>query len=604
MMNWLRRNMKYILGLVALSFILTIIFSWGMGGFKNKRYKAEQGIIGVIDGQKIQYQHFQYVLEQQYEQMKQQTKVDDLPDYQKKSIRDRVWNELVTQILISKEIKRLNIGVTPQEVVYELKNNPPQVIQNSEQFQTDGKFDINKYHRMLNNKAYYDQWIPFENDIAVKLPMQKIQQWILSKVRVTDAEVEQDYKEENTKVDANYILYSPASMPLESNDVTDAEIEKYYKKHKEDYIQGEQRKIEYILLEPKMSKEDSLQVEDDAKYILTELKNGADFAELAETYSDDAGTKNKGGDLGFFGRGEMVKPFEDAAFSAHVGDIVGPVKSQFGLHIIKIIARKVEKGELKIHARHILLKYEVDQNNYDRIYEQADYIAGQLEQSKGKNFKELADQEKLELKTSDWISREGMIPGVGLVQRINFYIFSEKRGWTSKPMYAGRNVIVFKIVDILKKHTRPMDEVKDDIKSKIQSEKRNEMAQNKCKSAWQKIKGGLTLAEVAAEDSLTVLETKPFNLDGYINRIGRDVQFAGTAFRLGLNEISEPVKGNRGYFLIQVIEKQEPDMNAFQSLKKSRKQALFQKKQQEYFTAWIDNLKSKADIQDYRVQYY
>ena len=188
MMNWLRRNMKYILGLVALSFILTIIFSWGMGGFKNKRYKAEQGIIGVIDGQKIQYQHFQYVLEQQYEQMKQQTKVDDLPDYQKKSIRDRVWNELVTQILISKEIKRLNIGVTPQEVVYELKNNPPQVIQNSEQFQTDGKFDINKYHRMLNNKAYYDQWIPFENDIAVKLPMQKIQQWILSKVRVTKSQ--------------------------------------------------------------------------------------------------------------------------------------------------------------------------------------------------------------------------------------------------------------------------------------------------------------------------------------------------------------------------------------------------------------------------------
>ena len=596
--------MKYILGIVALSFILTIVFSWGMGGFKDRGYKAEQGVIGVVNGQKIQYQDFIAMVENQYARMKDQTGSDDLPEYQKKSIRDRLWNDVVQESLIREEINRLNIKATPNEVVYEIKRNPPQDFIDSEQFQKNGEFDFNAYHKILKDETYQRMFIPYERFWANQIPMRKMQQWVLSKVRVTDAEVAEAYRLEKNKVNARYAFYNPASIPLEKIDIQESEIQAYYNKHKEEYVQSEQRKIEYILLEPKMTKEDSLRIDEDAEYILNELKAGADFAELAEEYSKDSGSKSKGGDLGFFGRGEMVKPFEEAAFSTHVGDVVGPVESPFGLHIIKVVARKVEKGELKVQASHILLKYEVGQENYDRINDQAEYIYEQLEKKKGKEFVSIAEQEKLELKTSEWISREGMIPGVGMAPRVNFYIFSEKKGWASPPMHAGKNVIIFRIIDISKEHTQSLDEVKEDIQSKIQAEKRLESAKNQCQLAWQKINRGLTLEEAAAEDSITVFNTNLFNLNGYINRIGRDVQFAGAAFKLDVHEISEPVEGQRGFYLIQVIEKQEADLTEFESVKESRKQDLFKKKQQEYFTAWIEKLKSQADIEDYRIQYF
>ncbi|MDL1958703.1 MAG: peptidylprolyl isomerase [Deltaproteobacteria bacterium] len=124
--------------------------------------------------------------------------------------------------------------------------------------------------------------------------------------------------------------------------ITDDEIETYYKGHKEEFTSPESVKACHILLKvPEGADEKAWkEAESKAKDIKKKLENGEDFAELAKKYSDDPGSKNKGGDLGFFTKGRMVPEFESAAFSLKPGEMSGPVKTDFGYHIIEVKEKK------------------------------------------------------------------------------------------------------------------------------------------------------------------------------------------------------------------------------------------------------------------------
>jgi peptidyl-prolyl cis-trans isomerase D len=604
MMQTLRKYMKHILWIVAVAFIATIVFSWGMGGFRNKGSEVESGIVGIINGQKIQYQQFLMLLTQDIETAKAQSGSEELSEYRIRSIRDQVWQKIIRDVLLAKEIERLNIRASAEEVVFHLRYNPPDFIRSEEQFQTEGEFDMSKYQQALSDPRNYDAWIPVENMLRNMLPIQKLQQRVLATVRVTDSEVREAYRLENEKVNAKYLFFDPNSVSLENIEITDSEIQTHYENHQEDYKEPEKRKIQYILFEGKPSKEDSTQTLNDAQDILEQIQNGADFEELAEEYSEDTGTASKGGDLGFFGRGAMLKPFEEAAFSAKVREVVGPVKTQFGLHIIQVLARKIERGETQVHARHILLKYKTSPETFDALNEKAQYLYEEITSTKGKYFAELAEEEGLSIEETPLFQNSGFIPGIGMASHISRYTFQEKIGWVSQPMTSGENIILFRISDIQKSRIKPLEEVKTTIQRILTTEKQKDRAGELCRQVWEKIDKGVDFEESASEDSLEIVETGLFSLQSFVTGVGRDASFAGTAFRLRIGEVSQPVEGDRGYYLIKTIDRVEFDEKVFEAAKESQKETLFQKKQQMAYTAWFNSLREKADIKDYRDYYF
>jgi peptidyl-prolyl cis-trans isomerase C len=124
--------------------------------------------------------------------------------------------------------------------------------------------------------------------------------------------------------------------------VSDADVKSYYEDHKEEFRTPEMVKASHILVkvDRSASEEEKKKAKEKATDILNKAKSGEDFAKLASELSDDPGSKTKGGDLGFFAKGRMVKPFEDAAFSLKPGEISGLVESQYGFHIIKVEEKK------------------------------------------------------------------------------------------------------------------------------------------------------------------------------------------------------------------------------------------------------------------------
>ncbi|MBN2105115.1 peptidylprolyl isomerase [bacterium] len=603
MLQTLRNNMRYIMFVVAAAFILTIVFSWGMGGFKNKRTKVQSGILATVNNQKIMYQTFALLVEQEIKQIKESQDKTSLTDYEIQSIREKVWNETLRDLLMTQEVKRLGIQTTANEIFMHLENNPPPFIKNHEAFQTDGEFDIQKYHQILRDRQYANAWVDAENYLRSTLPMQKLGSWLLSTIRVTEEELKQAYALKNNRVNVQYVNFNPYRYPMDSIEITDQEIQTYYKEHKDEFKLEEQRKIKYVKFNLDPTKEDTALLKSDAGDLILRLREGEDFASLAQTESEDPGSAERGGDLGFFGRGDMVKPFEDAAFNAPVGKIIGPVESNYGLHIIKVTDRKRENGETKVKASHILLKYKASPETHDRVNESASYFSDELLESDDYTFDELAKREGYETEESTLFSKGGFIPGVGMSMTMNRLTFRENLGYVSPPIDVNNQLYVFQVSDIEEAHIQPINEVKTKIERALRHEKQKQMAMEDCKLFWEKMQSS-DFEESAAENSLEIKETGLFTFESGAPQIGKDPKLMGAAFGLSVGDTSSPIETDRGCYILKVLDKTEFNESDFKSQKESLKQELINRKMNTYYMTWMEKLKADAEIEDFREAYF
>ena len=604
MMQTLRKYMKHVMWIVAVAFIGTIIFSWGMGGFKTRRSMAETGVIGSINGDQVMYQQFAQLVEDEVRRVREQEKTDDLSEYRRGAIRDQAWQQLVRERLLAIEVQKEGIVATPEEIVFYMRNSPPDFVRSAEQFQTNGVFDPKKYQDALSDQRNFQAWIPVENYFRSIIPLQKLQQNVIAAVRVSDAEVFDAWRMENEKVNVKYVFFDPARTPVDNPMISDEAVKKYYRSNEKEYQEPELRKIRYVSFEIKPTAEDSAQTRADCMDIIRQLREGADFAELAKEYSEDKANAEKGGDLGFVAKGSMVKPFEDAAFGARIGEIVGPVQTPFGLHILQVSARRKEKGETTVQTRHILLTFKTSQESIESINNRAEFFAEEVQKTKGREFEAIARQENLAVKETAMFRKGGFIPGIGLAARVNHLAFSEKKGWVSQPVGADPNLIVFQIMEIQKERIKPLADVKAAIEDVLRGEKQKASALAAARAFREKVTDAGSFEALAAGDSLMVQETGFFSALGYIPAIGKDIKFSAAAFRLKPGEISQAIEGARGAYVIQQVQRQEADPRNFETEKASFGRTLLQRRQNQYYSAWFKSLMDKADIKDYREQYF
>ncbi|MBN1895449.1 peptidylprolyl isomerase [bacterium] len=604
MMQTLRKYMKYIFWVVAVAFVLTIVLSWGMGGIRDRKSEAQRGVIGIINGQKIRYESFAGAFEQEIEKTREESGSGEISDYQMNAVRDRIWQNLVQEVLLDQQVQKYQITLTPQEIFSYMRNNPPDFIQQNEQFQTDGKFDYDKYQQLLLDERNARAWLPLENYFRATVPIQKLQQWVVSTIRVTDGEIRDALRTELEKVNVRYLFFDPNRIPAEGITVTDSEIKEYFNQNKKNYAIPEKRLIEYIAFDLSPSRADSEQVYSDMSDILEELREGGDFAQLAMDNSDDKGSAEKGGDLGFFGRGAMVKEFEEAAFNAQVGELVGPVRTQFGLHVIKVTAKKRENGTEQVQASHILKQFKASPDTRDDQYENARSFYELVQEEGFDRFEKLALSEGYAIQKTQPFQKGGFLPGLGMVPRVVNAAFNEKKGWVSSPMTTDQKVIVFRISDVEKATYRDLEEVKPSIQRILENEKKKEKAGIWCRSLFERIRNGETLEAAAARDSLIIKTTGLFAMNASIPEIGKDPKWTAFAFGLALNEVSGPLEGEKGFYILEKTEHLGQWEAQADARLESKRQELLQSKRQMLFNEWFRNLRERAEIEDFRDEYY
>lgn len=420
-------------------------------------------------------------------------------------------------------------------------------------------------------------------------------------VLVSETDTYLEHLKQNARIKIDYLFFNATNYADEVQISNDSEILEYYQQHKEEYHENERRSLKYVFLETSATSADTQRIYNEAEELLQEAKTGANFGELAKIYSQDPGSAQQDGDLGYFGRGQMVKPFEEAAFNAREGDIVGPVTSQFGVHIIKVVDKKREQGELQVRASHILLKFEASPMTIESQREEAEYIS---EFAKETNLDTVVQAEGIEIQITPPFEKEAFIPGIGMEQRINRFAYRSEVGTVSSVYNTAKGFYVVQVAEVIPEHTKPLEEVRNQIINKLEEEKRMQLAKNRAKRIYDQIQQGTPLDEAAMQDSLEVKSSDLVNVSASIKGIGREPRVAGAAYALQVGEISKPVKGSRGYYLIQLVDKKDINEENYAGQKQSLLYQLINQRQNMIYNQWYTRQKEKSNIEDYRGMYF
>jgi parvulin-like peptidyl-prolyl isomerase len=356
-------------------------------------------------------------------------------------------------------------------------------------------------------------------------------------------------------------------------------------------------KTSHILLNA-VSGPDSVKVIQKARELLGKARAGANFGQLARENSQDYGSATQGGELGWASKDRWVKPFADAAFKARVGDIVGPVRTQFGWHIIKVTGK--DKREVKIAD--LALKVKASSQTVETAFQQAQDF-GYLAKDEG--FEKAAENSKFVIRETPEFTKTGSIPGIGPNDAVTNFAFTNKLGTISEPINMRGGIIVVKVSNIREDGLRPLDEVKGVVRTMALKQKKLAKIREEVETFYKTLTPASDLNKAAQSNPHIISQNtgvfKP--TDGPVG-IGRDLKFIGTALSLKPGELSKPFEGNRGYFIIKLLSKSEFDTLKYSVERESLRTQLLQEKRQRALSDWQTGLREKADIVDNRDKYF
>jgi peptidyl-prolyl cis-trans isomerase D len=323
----------------------------------------------------------------------------------------------------------------------------------------------------------------------------------LDQVKVDPDAARRYYDENKTefqipqKARVQYLVLSPEALSGQVT-VTEEEARAFYQQNQARFEQAEERQASHILISADKSASPEVRAAAKAKAeaLLAQVKQKPNtFADVARASSQDPGSAAKGGDLGFFGRGMMVKPFEDAAFGLKVGAITGPVETDFGFHIIKVTgAKQAQLTEFpKARAQ---VEQELKRQKAEKRFAEAAEILSNLVYEQADSLKPAADQLKLTLQESPWITPSVSEAPVLNHPRVLAAIFADdavKSKHNTEVIDVGNNTLVAaRVVEHQPSAMKPFDQVSAEIKQNLLLKEAQKLAEKDGQSKLAKLRAG------------------------------------------------------------------------------------------------------------------
>ena len=384
--------------------------------------------------------------------------------------------------------------------------------------------------------------------------------------------------------------FADGQEPGGTPQVSDAEIQQYYTQHQKEYQLDEQVKVRHILIkvDPGATPQADAAAKAKAEGILKQIKAGGNFAELAKANSDDPGSKDQGGELGFLKRGATVPEFDQAAFTLPVGQTSDLVKTKFGYHILQV----EEKQSAHTRPLEEVKPTIVALLTRDKETAQGQTYAQQLASEAQKNgLAKTAEAHHLQVVTTDYLQQGAVIGGLADGSKLLTSAFTAKAGAAPQIASTGEGFAVFQVDDIKAAHAPSFDEFKSTLMTDYRQQQLPQLLARKTNELSEKAKAdGNDLAKAAKEMGIPVKTSDLVGRTGQVPDIGQLASTAPALFDLGPGQVSAPIDTARTGIVAKLLEKQQPTADEITKNFDATRDGLLNQRRDEMFEVFVTSL--------------
>ena len=603
---------------IILALILIPFALFGIDSYLNQA--GNNLSIAKVNGYKIALPEYNRAIENVRNRIMSEGKKVDPAMFDSFEFKESVIDGLITKQLLNNDIKKSRFRITDQQLSQYIIGMP--------EFQKDGKFSQEVYDKVLQNNQLTPK--KFEESIRNDLLIQQVRDGLqkltfippnnlaetlkatsqqreisiaefktkeyMTKANIAEKDIQAFYDQNKSKflapeqVKAEFVVFSLANI-LPTINVTEDEIKSFYQANADKYQNQQQREASHILIaaSKNASPAEKAKAKAKAEDILNQIrKNPKQFEELATKNSQDPESAKKGGDLGSFGRGMMVKPFDDAVFSMKVNEISNIVESDFGYHIIKLTKIIGEGGGFDAMRPQIKaeLIYQKGQEKFAALAEE--FSNKVYEQSS--SLDAVSKRFNLPIQKTDWISRndtDKFFKNEALMNALYSKESIKDHRNTEAIEVTPNNLISARVVDYKAQSTKPFADVKKNIEDYLKFESAKKMVASEGEAALKSL-----------SDTSRKIEWQPATLVDRKNTKGLSDAVINHAYKMPTDKLpsySGFIDGNNGYVIVKVNKISFPNDSNEES-KQAFASDYLEALSAEYLSAYLKGLKAKASV--------
>jgi peptidyl-prolyl cis-trans isomerase D len=584
----------------VVTFLGGFVFLFGMGAGSGEMARRS-GLVGTVDGSPITAQDYQVELSNQREAFRRQFGSEPV-DRDEKAVASQTWRSLVTERLLTRLARTSGIQAYDHEVVLALESSPPSELVSQPAFQTSGKFDPDKYRAALRdpNSTF---WEPFEELVRKQLPVRKLEERLVASIKLSEPELRELYHERYDRLDATVVAVLP-DLKAKLPPPTPADLDRAYKEYQGRFNSGPRVDLEVLKVPKKFTDEDLRTARQFAVSLLERARKGEDFAQLARDYSEGPGA-SQGGLIGRLVQPSELGPDMGPRLEAlQNGQVADPFQAGSRFILMKLLERVPEPGQavpslrlaqivVRIRPSEGTLRDQFDQLNRLRSRAMALKSLGKAAAEKGMATSRTGFFDMNATPTALYDEPEAADWG-----------FAARQPNEISPVFEGSDD--FLIAQVAQRYLGgpvPRDQVGDMLRQIAEIDRRVELAKPAADRVAQALGQGRTLEEAARAAGVA-----PFAVQG-LTRAQPDQRLAiapdlvGQLFVASPGRTVGPLREPSGWYFGRTDRRTEAPMDStFDRLKGQLMSDVLATRRRALFSDWVTALKTKAKIQDLRLQ--
>lgn len=629
MLDELRRRkgwLKWSLGLVCLTFVFLYV-----PGFVDQT--AFEGlpndVVATVGDYDITVSQFRQMYLAQLENYRRQSDGEITEETLRSLGVDRqLLQGMIARYAAVAEAERLGLTVSDAEVRHRVINLPG--------LQIDGQFIGEAgYRQLLRSQRPPMTPAQFEEEVRRDILFERLEAAVTGWIAVSDDEVAEEHRRRNERVRVELVAFRGDDY-LEDEDIeaTDEEIEARYEEFSQEYELPEKRQLRFLLIDEsaifeslspaeeevqqyydaniaqyttpgqvrasqillRLGDQDEAEVEARAAELAAEARGGADFAELAREHSEDEATAEAGGDLGMFGRGDMVAEVEAAAFDLEVDTVSDPVRSAIGFHILHVTERQEETRQPLDEVREAIENTLKNERAATRADALGRAIAAEVETPE--DLEQAASARGFELQESGFVARDEPILGLGFAPQVSAEAFEMGLAEVAGPIETPNGPAFVTVAETQDPLVPPLEDVREDVAEDVRGDKALQRAREAAEAAVGSLQESEDFGAAAGEAGLTVSESEPIARGEAFPEIGVSTLVEQTAFGMPVGGVSDVLEVDGGTLaILRLVEREDVTPEQLAEASDALRGELLQARRADFYSAYMTDVQEQLGVE-------